>query len=85
MARKIPASRCTFYCIYAVGNVYGPIRFPIVVLPTRDKAEQFLKEKLDAKEAHTLKFDGVDREFVFRTAKDFMIEEMPVTMKAWAC
>ena len=79
-AKKLPAKRTTFWCIYKKALILGNwCRMPISAWPKREDAEDALKriaEKI-AKD-YVLKESDLERHMA-----DYMIEEMPVIMKAW--
>lgn len=77
-AKKLPAKRTTFWCIYKKALILGNwCRMPISAWPKREDAEAALKQIADS---YILKDD---LEALEAYMKDYMLEEMPVIMKAW--
>ena len=82
-AKKIPAKRTTFWCIYKKSLILGNWwRTPISAWPKREDAEVALK-KIDEQIAKDYVLKESDWESLKRYMADYMIEEMPVIMKAW--
>ena len=79
-AKKLPAKRTTFWCIYKKALILGNwCRMPISAWPKREDAEVALKKIAEqiAKD-YLLKESDLERHMA-----DYMIEEMLVIMKAW--
>lgn len=82
-AKKLPAKRRTFWCIYKKGLILGEwCRTPISAWPKREDAEDALK-KIAEQIAKDYVLKESDWERLKRYMADYMIEEMPVIMKAW--
>ena len=82
-AKKLPAKRRTFWCIYKKGLILGEwCRTPISAWPKREDAEDALK-KIAEQIAKDYVLKESDRERLKQHMADYMIEEMPVIMKAW--
>ena len=84
-AKKLPAKRTTFWCIYKKGLIPGNwnwCRMPISAWPKREDAEDALK-KIAEQIAKDYVLKDSDCERLKQYMADYMIEEMPVIMKAW--
>ena len=84
-AKKLPAKRTTFWCIYKKGLIPGEwewCRTPISAWPKREDAEAALK-KIAEQLAKVYVLKDSDWERLKQYMADYMIEEMPVIMKAW--
>ena len=81
--KKIPAKRTTFWCIYKKSLILGNwCRTPISAWPKREDAEDALK-KIAEQIAKEYVLKESDWERLKQYMADYMIEEMPVVMKAW--
>lgn len=77
-AKKLPAQRTTFWCVYKKGLILGSwCRFPVSAWPRREEAVAALKQIADN---YICKDDAV---LLQKHMANYMIEEMPVIMKAW--
>ena len=83
MVKKLPAKRRTFWCIYKKGLILGEwCRTPISAWPKREDAEDALK-KIAEQLAKVYVLKDSDWERLKQYMADYMIEELPVIMKAW--
>ena len=84
-AKKLPAKRTTFWCIYKKALIPGNwnwCRMPISAWPKREDAEDALK-KIAEQIAKDYVLKESDWERLKQYMADYMIEEMPVVIKAW--
>lgn len=76
--KKIPAKRTTFWCIYKKAMILGKwCRMPVSAWPEREDATAALKQIADS---YFLKNNA---EQLKKYMSEYMVEEMPVIMKAW--
>lgn len=70
MARGYPKKKVVWYGIYHTFMVFGgPCRSLEFIVSSKNEAEEKLKEIL--------------KEYSWKKAEDYMIEEVDVTMRAW--
>lgn len=77
-AKKLAAKRTTFWCIYRKAMIFGQwCRIPVSAWPEHEAATVALKQIADSYICKD------DEELLKKYMADYMIEEMPVIMKAW--